>query len=72
MRYRIEITSIEVEDFQPVTAWVKGAGEKTEDNVDAYGYVTPPAAEREVERVILLQEAVDLDIKVVIKAVNGL
>ncbi len=71
MKYKIEITRTEREEYEDGNDW-KMTGNKKEDGGDEYGYTPKITMTKEVERTILIQEVDDIDLKGIIKAINGI
>lgn len=73
--FKIEITRIDEVMRRPRQEWVKlhnNEKSETEENLQ-YGYRRAPEDEEEKQETVVLAQKVDnLDLKVVIKAINGI
>lgn len=71
-RYKIEITEFAVEEVVAGREWKQGADmEKTEDP-KKWGYTPEIIKKKNVERTAYTQNTDELDLKAVIKAINGI
>ncbi len=71
MKYKIEITRTEIEEYEGGNNWER-TGSKKEGGGDEYGYTPKVTKTKEVERTILIQEVDTIDLKEIIKAINGI
>jgi len=69
-RYKITIEEICTEEKLTAREWKAGAEPKTDENEDGRGYTPQVVEKREVERIIFIQNTNELDLKLVIKAIN--
>jgi len=70
MKYKIEITRTEIEEYEG-HEWAR-TGNKNKEGGEEYAYTPMTTMTKEVERTILIQEVDDIDLKEIIKAINGI
>lgn len=70
-RFQIVIKEQSIEERPAGVDWERGAGDKPEDK-DNWGYTPEITKKKEIERTVFTQDVEELDLKSVIKAVNGI